>query len=167
MPANLVVHYYGVGGFCRPRQKTDTENHSSDHISVTIYILDDNGTLSDSQSISDEKGAPVSDSESIPDDNGTLSDSESIQDDIGAAASETDSISDDNGIAFDSESIQESDTDSNIHNNTCQRSRVHCQNGQYDQRKIKQENLIPSQITIMQSNDTPSDESVLDVGVDD
>ena len=67
----------------------------------------------------------------------------------------------------DTESIQESDTDSSIHDNNCQRSRVHCQHGQHDQ--DKQENLVLSQIMIMQSNDTPfsSDESVLDVGVDD
>ena len=45
--------------------------------------------------------------------------------------------------------------------------RVHQQHDQHDQ--DKQENLVPCQITIMQSNDTPflSKESVLDVGVDD
>ena len=67
----------------------------------------------------------------------------------------------------DTEIIQESDTDSNIHDNDCQRSRVHREHGKYD--KDKQENLVPSQKMIMQSNDMPfsSDESVLDVGVDD
>ena len=49
------------------------------------------------------------------------------------------------------------------------RSRVHSQHGQYDQNKIKQENLVPSHITIMQSNDTlfSSDELVLDAGIDE
>ena len=67
----------------------------------------------------------------------------------------------------DAEIIQESDTDSNIHDNDCQRSRVHHEHHKYD--KDKQENLVSSQITIMQSNDMPfsSDESVLDVGVYD
>ena len=40
--------------------------------------------------------------------------------------------------------IQEFDTDSNVHDDNCQRSRVHSQHGQYDQNKIKQENLVPS-----------------------
>ena len=67
----------------------------------------------------------------------------------------------------DTESIQGSSTHSNIRDNNCQRSRVHCQHGKHD--KDKQENLVPSQITILQSNDMPfsSDESVLGVGVDD
>ena len=67
----------------------------------------------------------------------------------------------------DTESIQESSTHSNIHYNNCQRSIVHCQHGKND--KDKQKNLVPSQITILQSNDMTfsSDESVLDVGVDD
>ena len=66
----------------------------------------------------------------------------------------------------DTESIQGSYSDSNIHDNNCQRSRVHHQHCQHAQ--DKEENLVPSQIMIMQSNDTPfsSDKSVLDVGVD-
>ena len=173
MPANQVVCYYAVGGFCRQSQQVDVENcenHSSDEIGAAASdsdsILDDNGTVSDSQSIPDEIGGVASDSESIPDDTGIAYDSESIHNDIGAAESDSDSIQHNMDIS-DTESIQESDTDSNIHENNCQRSRVQCQHGQHDQ--DKQENLVPSQIMIMQSNDTPfsSDESILDARVDD
>ena len=170
VPANQVVHYYGVGGFCRKSQKIDVEiceDHSSD----------DNSNVSDSQSMPDDN-AIASDSEIMPDDNAMASDFESMSDDTGAAASDSESVQDDygtvygsesNGIASNSESIQEFDTNSNVHDNNCQRSRVHSQHGQYDQNKIKQENLVPSQITILQSNDTPfsSDELVLDVGIDE
>ena len=67
----------------------------------------------------------------------------------------------------DTESIQESCTHSKKSFNNCQRSRVHktkCSNSGH-----KEENLVPSQITIMLSNDTPfsSDESLLDLCVDD
>ena len=91
---------------------------------------DDDVIASDSQSMPDDIGAEASDSESVQDDYGTVSGSES------------------NGIAFDSESIQELDTNSNVHDNNCQRSGVHSQHGQCDQNKMKQENLVPSQITI-------------------
>ena len=71
---------------------------------------------------------------------GIVSDSESIQDDVGAAEFYSDSIQHNMDIS-DTESIKESDTDSNIHDNNCQRSRVHCQHDQN-----KQEKLVPSQI---------------------
>ena len=100
-------------------------------------MLDDNAIASDSGSIQDDISAAASDSESLQNDYGTVSGSES------------------NDIASDSESMHEFDTNSNVHDDNCQRSRVHSQHGQYDQNKIKQENLVPSQITIMQSNDTP------------
>ena len=157
MPANQVMHYYGVGGFCRKSQKIDVENcenHSSD----------DNGNVSDSESMPDDN-AIAYDSESMPDDiSAPASDSESVQDEYGTVSG-----SESNGIASNSESIQEFDTNSNVHDDNCQRSRLHSQHGQYDQNKIKQENLVPSQIAIMQSNDAPflSDELVLDVGVDE
>ena len=196
VPANQVVCYYGVSGFCRPKQEIDVENcenHSSDDngnvsdsqnmpdnisgagsdsenieedisaaASDSESVLDANGTVSDSRIVQDETGGLASDYEST----GTVSDSESIGHDIGPAESDSDSIQYNMDIS-DTEIIQESDTDSNKYDNDCQRSRVHCEHGKND--KDKQENLIPSQIMIMQSNDIPfsSDESVLDAGVDD
>ena len=184
VPANQVVHYDGVGGFCR--QKIDVENCKNDSsddngnvsdsqsipddidaaASDSESVLDDNGTVSDSQSVPDEIGGVASDSQSIPDDCSTLSDTQSIQDDLSPAESDSDNIHHNMDIS-DTETRQESSTHSNIHDNNCQRSRVHCQHGKHD--KDKQENLVPSQITILQSNDMPfsPDESVLDVGVDD
>ena len=96
-----------------------------------------------------------------------MSDSDSIQDDMTQThATESDSDSMHNTEMSDIESMQDSDVDSNMHNNNCQRSRVHCQPNKH--KETEKENLVPSQITIMQSNDTPfsSDESVLDVAVD-
>ena len=109
---------------------------------------------------SDEIGGAASDSESIQDDNRSVLDSQSILDKISGAEPDSDSIQHNMDIS-DTESMQESDIDSN----NCQRSRVHHQQGHHD--LDKQENLVPSQILIMQSNDTPfsSDELVLDVGV--
>ena len=147
VPANQVVRFYGVGGFCKKTEPVYVEN---------------------CENSSDEIGDAASGSESIGHDSGTVYESQSIQYDVGCCASDSESIQhDDNGIVSDSESMQDSDTDSNMHDNNCQRSRVHCQPNQHEQKK--QENLVPSQIMIMQSNDTPfsSDESVLDVGVDD
>ena len=49
VPANQLVHYYGVGGFCRQSQNVyveNCENHSSDEIGAASpdadSILDDN-----------------------------------------------------------------------------------------------------------------------------
>ena len=42
------------------------------------------------------------------------------------------------------ESMQDSDVDSNMHNNKCQRSRVHCQPNKH--KETEKENLVPSQI---------------------
>ena len=124
MPANQVVCYYVVGGFCRQSQQVEVENcenHSSDEIG---------GAASDYDSIPHDSET-VSDSQSIPDEIcGAASDSESIQDDIGAAESESDSIQHNMDIS-DTEIMQESDTDSN----NCQRSRVHCQHHSHDQEK--------------------------------
>ena len=79
MPANQVMHYYGVRGFCRQSLQVEVENcenHSLDEI---------DGATSDSDSIPYDSGT-VSDSQSIPDEiHGAASDSEIIQDDIGAA----------------------------------------------------------------------------------
>ena len=189
--------YYGVGGFCRLKQNIDVENcenHSSDdngNVSDSQNIPDDDSaaaasdsgnihedvgaTASDSESVlnanstvTDSQSVPyaTSDSESMAHDTGTVSDSDSIGYDICAAESDSNSIQHNMDIS-DTESIQESDTDSNIYDNYCQRSNVYHQHRQCD--KDKKENLVPSQIMIMQSNDTPfsSDESVLDVGMDD
>ena len=160
VPANQLVCYYGVGGFCRPRQNVEAENceNSSDEIGGASTNADGMLHYSDN----------VSDSESIQDDIGDIgaaaSDYESIP--HGAAELDSDSVQDDMNI-YDTESIPESYKYSNISDNNCQRSRVHHKNCEYAQ--DKEENLVPSQITIMQSNDTPfsSDESVLDVGVDE
>ena len=125
-------------------------------------ILNANSTVTDSQSVL----YVASDSESMAHDMGTVSDSDSIRYDICAADSDSDSIQHNMDIS-DTESIQESDTNSNIHDNYCQRLNMYRQHRQCH--KDKKENLVPSQITIMQSNDMPfsSDESVLDVGMDD
>ena len=184
VPASQVVHYYGVGDFCR--QKIDVENCENDSsndngnvsdsqsmpddigaaASDSESVLDDNGTVSDTQSVPDEIGGVALDSQSIPDDCSTLSDTQSIQDDLGPAESYSDSIQHNMDIS-DTENMQGSSTHSNTCDNNCQRSKVHCQYGKHD--KDQQENLVPSQITILQSNVMPflSDESVLDVGVDD
>ena len=108
----------------------------------------------------------ASDSESIPCHTHIASDSDSIPDSIGAAEA-------DSHIIQHNMDISDTETDKNLIQIPIymtiivrdQESTIKM--GQDDQ--DKQENLIPSQITIMQSNDTPfsSDESVLDVGVDD
>ena len=131
-------------------------------------MLHDSDNVSDSQSIQDDIGdigAAASNYESIPD-TAVASVSDSIPHDIGAAELDSDSVQDDMNIYY-TENIPESYKYSNISDNNCQRSRVHHKNCEYAQ--DKEENLVPSQITIMQSNDTPfsSDESVLDVGVDE
>ena len=160
VPANQLVCYYGVGGFCKAKQDVDVENseNSSDGIggssSNCDCMLNDDDNVSESQSIHDDIGAAVSDNESIPD--------------IVVGIEESDSnILKENMDISDTESIQESCTDSKTSFNNCQRSRVHktkCSNSGH-----KEENLLPSQITIMQSNDTPfsSYESLLDLCVDD
>ena len=143
---------------------SDSENIEQDigaAASDSESVLNANGTVSDPQIVQDEMGDAASDYEST----GTVSDSKGIGHDIGPAESDSDSIQHNMDIS-DTEIIQESDTDSNIHDNDCQRSRVHHEHGKYE--KDKQDNFVPSQITIMQSNEMPfsSDESVLDVGVD-
>ena len=67
VPANQVMHYYGVGGFCRLKQNTDVENCEN-------HSLDDNGNVSDSQSMPDDISAAAA------------SDSGNIHEDVGAAA---------------------------------------------------------------------------------
>ena len=195
--ANQVVRYYGVGGFCRLKQNTDVENcenHSSDcngNVFNSQNMPDDDSAAaaSDSGNIHEDVGAAVSDSESVLNANSTVTDSQSVlyvASDSGSMAHDTGTVSDSDSIGYDicaaesdsnsiqhnmdisdTESIQESDTDSNIHDNYCQRLNVYRQHRQCD--KDKKENLVPFQIMIMQSNDMPfsSDESVLDVGMDD
>ena len=58
VPANKVVCYHGVGGFCRQSQQVDVENcenHSLDEIGTAASdsdsILDDTGIAPDSESI--------------------------------------------------------------------------------------------------------------------
>ena len=73
VPANQLVCYYGVGGFCKAKQDVDIENseNSSDEIggssSNCDCMLNDDDNISESQSIHDDIGAAVSDNESIPD----------------------------------------------------------------------------------------------------
>ena len=96
VPANQVMRYYGVGGFCRKSQKIDVEiceDHSSD----------DNSNASDSQSMPDDN-AIASDSEIMPNNKAMASDSGSMPDDIDAAASDSESVQDDYGIVSSSES---------------------------------------------------------------
>ena len=162
---------YGVSGFCRKSRKIDMEDCES-------HSSDDNGNVSDSQSMPDDN-AIASDSQSMPDDNAIASNSEGMPDDIHTTASDSESVQDDygtvsgsesNGIASNSVSIQEFDTDSNVHDDNCQRSRVHSQQSTVNMIKTKlNKKILYLQITIMQSNDTPflSDELVLDVGIDE
>ena len=90
------MHYYGVGGFCK--QKIDVENCENDS-------SDDNGNVSDCQSMPDDISAAASDSESVLDDNGTVSDSQSVPDEIGGMASDSQSIPDDCSTLSDTQSI--------------------------------------------------------------
>ena len=85
VPANQVVHFYGVGDFCRKTEQVYVKKceNSSDEIgdaaSGSESIGHDSGTVYESQSIQYDVGCSASDSESIPhDDNGIVSDSESI-----------------------------------------------------------------------------------------
>ena len=142
VPANQLVHYYGVGGFCKAKQDVDVENseNSSDEIggssSNCDCMLNDDDNVSESQSIQDDIDAAVSDNESIPD---TV---------VGIEESDSNILKENMEIS-DTESIQESCTDSKKSFNNCQRSRVHkreCSNSGH-----KEENLVPSQITIMQT----------------
>ena len=122
-------------------------------------------TGSDSQSIPDGIEAAASDSESVRDFGGTGSDSQSIPDDIESAASDSESVKHGMDVS-DDDSIQYFETDSHINDNNCQRARIHTK---HNEEKFKPKNLVPSQILIMQGNNTPfsSDESVLDVCIDD
>ena len=95
VPANQVVCYYGVGGFCRPKQEIDVENcqnHSSDDngdVSDSPSIPDDiSAAGSDSENIEEDISAAASDSESVLNANGTVSDSQIVQDETGGVASE-------------------------------------------------------------------------------
>ena len=86
VPANQVVRYYGVGGFCRPKQNIDVENcenHSSD----------DNGNVSDSQNMPDDDSAAAA------------SDSGNTHEDAGAAASDSESVLNANSTVTDSQSV--------------------------------------------------------------
>ena len=156
VPANKLICFYGAGGFSRKPQKVNVKNCEN-------HSLDEND---DAASESDSILCQTYKSESVQQDNDILSDSDSIQDDMTHAV-ESDSDSMHNTEMSDIESMQDSDVDSNVHNNNCQRLRAHCQPNKH--KETKKENIVPSQITIMQSNDTPfsSDETVLDVGVDD
>ena len=159
VPANQLVHYYDVGGFCKEKQDVDIENseNSSDEIggssSNRDCVLNDDDNVYESQSIHDDIGAVVSDNESIPDTVVALKNLILI-------------FSKKTWIYLILRAYKNL-VDSKQSFNKCQRSRVHktkCSNSGY-----KEENLVPSQITIMQSNDTPfsSDESLLDLCVDD
>ena len=138
VPVNQLVCYYGVGGFCRPRQNVEVENceNSSDEIGGASTnadgMLNDSDNVSESQSIQDDIGdigAAADDYESIQD-TAVASDSDSILHDIGATELDSDSVQDNMDI-YDTESIKESYTDSNISDNNCQRSRVHHKNCEY------------------------------------
>ena len=99
VPANQVMHFYGVGGFCRKTELVYVEN---------------------CENSSDEIGDAAFGSESIGHDSGTVYESQSIQYDVGCGVSDSESIQhDDNGIVSDSESIRDSDT--NMHDNNYQR----------------------------------------------
>ena len=156
IPANQLVHYYGVGGFCR--QNNYVENCEADS-------LDDIGYAPDSQSIPYDIGAAASDSESVRDFGSTGSDSQGIPDDIETAASDSEIVKHGMDVS-DDDSIQYSETDSNINDDNCQRARICIK---HNEEMLKPKNLVPPKILIMQSNDTSfsSDEYVLDVCIDD
>ena len=82
-----------------------------------------------------------------------------------SAASKAESVKHGMDVS-DDDSIQYFEMDFNINDNNCQRAKI-CT--KHNEEKFKPKNLVPSQILIMQSNDTPfsSDESVLDVCIDD
>ena len=111
--ANQLVHYYGVGGFCKAKQDVDVENseNSLDEIggssSNRDCMLNDDDNVSESQSIHDDIGAGVSDNESIPN---TV---------VGVEESDSNILKENMDIS-DSESIPESCTHSKKSFNNCQ-----------------------------------------------